>query len=390
MLPTRWGPYRVGFQDLSFDRALAPCLRPSGAVNLGWVPVGMPRIDHEWVKTVFYLFRRNPKTGEIDEGPQGTGFFVLRPSTELSGLSHFYAVSNWHVTHDLGASIIRVNSPYDDHRFIELDPSEWTFERDGDDLSVIDVTESVADTFQSYWYVDERAFIGRQKYDELMIDVAEDTMMIGLFAGHHGGDTNIPSVRFGNISMLPSEKAPVKQPNHVLRPSYLVDTRSRGGYSGSPVFVYRTPDGDIRRARRSLPLRQIENVLFGLLGVHCAQFSETVRVRKATKGEAIGEVAGEAVGDPIREGDALRIEGGMTIVVPAWRISDLLDRPEFKMRRKDRDEKRRASWEKLPVPEAEGESASPPASDENSNHQEDFKRLLGEAARKRSAHRHVG
>jgi len=373
----RWAPYCVQFQDLNFERRLVEYSRPDGSFCSKWVPVGMPRIDPQWVKTVFYLFRRNPESGEIDKDPSGTGFFVLRSSTELAGYSHWYAVSNWHVTHDLGASIIRINALHGNHRFIEFDPIEWLFERDGDDLSIIDVTENLQGSLAEAWVVDERNFISKERYDDLMIDIGEDTIMVGLFSAHHGGERNIPSARFGNISMMPSDKALVKQPNHVQRPSYLVDTRSRGGYSGSPVFVYRTPDADIRRGIRPLPLTQ-QNVLFALLGVHCGQFWEPVKVRKAPK-------RAEAVGVPILEGDDLRIEGGMTIVIPAWEISSLLDREELEMKRKDRDKKRRGSWERLPVPEAEGEAVSPPANDVNPKHREDFKSLLHAAVQKRES-----
>jgi hypothetical protein len=299
----------------------------------------MPRIDHTWSSSVFYLFRRDPRTGEIEDEPQGTGCFVLRPSKELPGLSHWYAVN---------------------HRMIELDPSEWAFDANGDDLSAVDITESLEGTAAENWYVFEPDFISRERYDDLMIDIGEDTMMAGLFASHSGGERNIPSVRFGNISMTPNEKALVEQLNGIKRPSYLVDTRSRGGYSGSPVFVYRTPDGDLRRGRRQHPTAIImtrDNMLFALLGIHCGQFWEPAQVRKAR--------AAEAMGDVIHEGDVLRREGGMTIVVPAWRISELLDRKEFEMQRKERDERRRPWWEKLPVPEAEPESAVPLASDEN-------------------------
>jgi hypothetical protein len=338
----------------------------------------MPRIDHTWSSSVFYLFRRDPRTGEIEDEPQGTGCFVLRPSKELPGLSHWYAVSNWHLTHQAGASIIRVNSWYDNHRMIELDPSEWAFDANGDDLSAVDITESLEGTAAENWYVFEPDFISRERYDDLMIDIGEDTMMAGLFASHSGGERNIPSVRFGNISMTPNEKALVEQLNGIKRPSYLVDTRSRGGYSGSPVFVYRTPDGDLRRGRRQHPTAIImtrDNMLFALLGIHCGQFWEPAQVRKSR--------AAEAKGDVIHEGDVLRLQGGMTIVVPAWRISELLDRKEFEMQRKERDERRRPLWEKLPVPEAEPESAVPLASDENPTHVEDFTRLVDMAARKR-------
>ncbi|WP_316234918.1 MULTISPECIES: hypothetical protein [unclassified Bradyrhizobium] len=301
--------------------------------------IQMPRIDHFWTNTVFYLYRLNPRTGIIDASPSGTGCFVQRPS-RLTGLSHMYAISNWNVTQDGGGSIIRINKPYGSTFNIELNPEDWIFDPKGDDLSAVDVTDHLFGNFDEVWVVDEENdFVSQSKFDDLRIGVGEDTVMLGMFSGHHGGDRNIPSARFGNISMLPSDKALVQQPNGVRRPSYLVDIRSRGGYSGSPVFVYRTLAGDLRRGARLWPA-DAENHLFALLGIHCAQFRERIEVRKAT--------SAEAAGDPILENDTLYIEGGTTVVIPAWRISELLDRPEFEATRADRDQKRRIAWERLP------------------------------------------
>src|ERR1700730_10815269 len=56
------------------------------------------------------------------------------------------------------------------------------------------------------------------------------------------------AARFGNISLLASDDAPIEQPNQQRRPSHIFDMRSRPGFSGSPVFVYRTPSGDLRYA----------------------------------------------------------------------------------------------------------------------------------------------
>jgi hypothetical protein len=45
----------------------------------------------------------------------------------------------------------------------------------------------------------------------------------------------------------------------------------------------------------------------------------------------------ERKGDPIVEGDSLLVQGGMTIVAPAWRITDLLDSESFEIVRRDRE-----------------------------------------------------
>src|SRR5205823_82762 len=71
---------------------------------------------------------------------------------------------------------------------------------------------------------------------------------IGLFVDHDGVTTNVPSARFGNISMLPNKNATIEQPTNYRGESYVVDMHSRTGFSGSPVFVYRTFGSDLTQS----------------------------------------------------------------------------------------------------------------------------------------------
>lgn len=64
------------------------------------------------------------------------------------------------------------------------------------------------------------------------------------------------------------------------------------------------------------------DVFWGVLGVHCGQFWDPIEARKAnSKNEH----------EPIREGDKLLIQSGMTIVIPAQRIIELLNLEPLEM-----------------------------------------------------------
>ena len=80
--------------------------------------------------------------------------------------------------------------------------------------------------------------VTREYKEHDKIGPGDDAFMVGRFVSHQGLNKSVPAVRFGNISMDP---APIKQVNGELADSYCIDMRSRPGYSGSPVFVYRTP-----------------------------------------------------------------------------------------------------------------------------------------------------
>jgi hypothetical protein len=77
--------------------------------------------------------------------------------------------------------------------------------------------------------------------------------------------------------------------------------------------------------------------------------------------------------------DKLLIQSGMTIVIPAWRIKEFLDSAVFEMARQKRDDGREDRSERRP----RGEAVEPDSStNANPTHREDFRRLLGEAAKK--------
>jgi hypothetical protein len=387
----RWKPSEIGLEHFGF--AFEQVLRrsSSGVAVHGMVPIGMPRIRPELADSTFYLFRRNPKSGKI-EGPCGTGCIVGRDTKE-NQFRHYYGVTNYHVSHQLGATIIRLNTRDGDTRFLEYETEDWHFVPNGDDLSAVDLTDDWKEGDQFAVQM-EGIFVTDEVIRRFEINPGEDVLMIGMFTSHHGGKRNKPVVRSGNLAMTADPNALVKQPNGALRPSHLVDMRSRTGFSGSPVLMYRTLANALTNiGLYNTPLLEDKSGysgghgshtafatrkdwFVGLLGIHCGQFWDVAKIRKSPP-----EDDSERIGDPISEGDEIYIQSGMTIVVPASRISELLDLEVFHMVRQKRDA-RRAGYVQNPNPEVEGEGALP-SSDENPTHREDFNSLLSEAVRER-------
>jgi hypothetical protein len=309
----------------------------------------MPRLRQDIGSAVFYLYGIDPKTGSR-RGPLGSGFVVARPSTKFPNFRHYYGVSNWHLTHDIGASIIRINTDKGS-RFIDKSPEDWHFEPNGDDLSIIDLTDEAQSNDQVAHYVDV-GFADRSFLKRFEVSVGEDAFMTGLFAANHGGERNAPVARFGNVSLLASDDILIEQPNGIARPSHLVDMRSRTGFSGSPVAIYRVPGldlSDIPPVPRPLPLPNDPRAIpkfIALFGVHCGQFYDPVKVSKSPPKRH------EREGDAIVEGDRLYIQSGMTIVVPAWRITELMNLDAFEVARKNRENRSAEAAMSRPQPEA--------------------------------------
>jgi len=71
--------------------------------------------------------------------------------------------------------------------------------------------------------------------EEEKVGIGDEVFLIGLFVFHKGTKKNIPIIRIGNIAAMPEELVKTKLGE---TEAYLVESRSLGGLSGSPVFVH--------------------------------------------------------------------------------------------------------------------------------------------------------
>ena len=182
------------------------------------------------------------------------------------------------------------------------------------------------------------------------IGEADDVFMVGRFIDYDGEKTNIPAFRFGHISI---KEAILKQETDFKGRSIVVDMHSRTGYSGSPVFVYRTPGS-------SFPEKDhfITGNMLRLLGIHWGQFREPWDVKD--KPPKNGKRANFYKRDP----QYVEALSGMTCVVPAQAIIDLLLNDKNLIAMREEEEKRIApdvEEELMKRPQAETASKEPDA-----------------------------
>ena len=371
----------IRFQDANFRRQLSCCWSSEEGYYRSWVPYGMPRLNPVFKRSVFFLFGIHPKTGKR-VGPHGTGVLIGVPPDDSSVgwyLAHFYAITCQHVA-PRGSSIIRINTNNGKSRFIKLDPDEWEWIPGHDDLAAIDVTDRIDRDNDSWSVLPSSLLLTRNFIQKNELEIGEDGFMLGLFAEVPGVHRNLIASRFGNVSLLAADDVLIEQPNNSKRPSHIFDMRSRPGFSGSPVFIYRTPGGDLREIAYGPPSRlypfgfgQIattttfmkeweeykaaqkdkQNMFLRLLGIHAGQYHDVVRAKKTnSKGEK---------DDIVRDGDMLRIPNSMAIVVPSWEIETLLRLPTFKEQRRQRENMMKKKKEK----ENPAEPESVTSDDEN-------------------------
>ena len=90
------------------------------------------------------------------------------------------------------------------------------------------------------------------------LGIGDEIYIVGLFSFHAWESRNIPIVRVGNIASAMEEKI---QTQYWSMDAYLIEARSIGGLSGSPVFInngaLRFKDGKIRYKDDGIQLRLI-------------------------------------------------------------------------------------------------------------------------------------
>jgi hypothetical protein len=255
---------------------------------------------------------------------------------------HIYAVTNRHVV-EAGYTVIRLNTIDDEIDVLELEQEDWILHPEGDDLAVAAI--DLPQRRHKYHPLDPSEFITRHTVTEL--GAGDDTFMVGRFISHAGMQRNTPSLRFGSIAMLPFEK--VRLASGHMQEAFLVETRSISGYSGSPVFVYRPVqkkttltvpyERDLLRDPHGNDVREFEVTSITdpvgrplLLGVDCGHVLNY---------EDVLDAGGKA--HPY--GWKVATNTGMAIVIPAWRLNDLLNIEELVMQRKQKDERYRQEKE---------------------------------------------
>ncbi|MBK8159302.1 MAG: trypsin-like peptidase domain-containing protein [Rhodospirillaceae bacterium] len=277
----------------------------------------MPKLPSEVLSSVFYLYGTR-EAAEKGESFGGTGFLVSYPTGLPDGSSFVYGVTNWHVAVQSGASVVRLNKIGGGVDGIELDPADWDFKPQWHDLAVASIPLS-----QEVHQIKSLGLAMLLSDTDILkygIGPGDDVFMVGRFVDHDGSESNVTAVRFGNISTMPQS---IRQNTGSTEKSFIIDMHSRTGYSGSPLFVYRTIGTDLT----AKPLEIGPDKMFlKVLGIHWGQFPELWEIRTGA--------------EPLPHGaeisaDSKYVTGmsGMTLAIPAWEIRNLLEMPSLRQQR---------------------------------------------------------
>lgn len=270
----------------------------------------MPRVPDWMLNCVVYMY---PTMDDATEGTEfgATGFFIrVKPARAkdniyLSNFFHWYVVTNKHVIEDGDGNVIRWNNTEGPPGLIEVTKSDWFLDPDND-LAALPFQPLAHGRHSVLTSLDAGSLITPEYASNLDLGIGHEVMYIGRYVGHGGKTINTPSLRFGNISMMPNDREPIEiEPGGRTQVSFLVESRSRAGYSGSPVFFY----------RQSYDRKEIDPERDTLiLGVDWGHIPERVQLC-----------------DPRGYLHAskwyVEIHSGMMCVVPSWKLKEFLMSP---------------------------------------------------------------
>lgn len=297
------------------------------------VPMLVPDEIRKCVVFVYY----DDKNGV--RRPAGTAFFVAVDRTHGIDGGWVHLVTAKHVLNGIraksndGLAWLRCNLKEGGFDYVSVHVDRWMTHPDEtvvDDVAVIPWQPRAAVFDYVVFPLQEsvKANTGHGVGDEVFLP--------GLFVNHTGKERNIPIVRVGNIAAMPDE--PIDTKVGPLE-AYLVEARSIGGLSGSPVFVnlglWRMVDGQLMKTERG------GEVLF-LLGMMHGHYQVKAPAKAPQPDEALmDDLSDEA------------INMGIAIVVPADRIAANINQPKLIEERTKRD--REAAEEQQPVMDSTSE-----------------------------------
>ena len=247
----------------------------------------------------------------------GSAFIVALKGS--LGNAYLHLVTAKHVADalHLGAYVLGMNGKSGKKIFVKCTPehAKWWYhptDPESVDVAVTLFGSEDIDQFDFEW-IPEEMFATEKRIEEYSIGLGDEVVVSGLFTRFSGRTKNFPIVRSGNIAMMPTEPIPTKTGT---MEAYLVEGRSIGGLSGSAVFV-----------RNSVSLAPIKNskggydIFSGLGHIHF-----------------LGLMHGHwdlPVGVLTEQAEAVNM--GVSIVVPAKKILEVLYHPELVELRAKRD-----------------------------------------------------
>ena len=220
---------------LQQDYRLGNIPRPYVTDNEKDINMQIPDEIRKCVVFIAHLDKNNQKI------LKGTGFFISIETPDKS-MNFVYLVTARHIvaniiSHKIAEDNniwIRINKKIGGFDFIAVPMSNFIPHPDSVDVMILPLTPDLA--IYDYLTLPHTMLLNQDVIDEHKVSLGDDVFMTGLFVRHAGKEKNIPIVRTGNIAAMPEEQVYSKVFGNM--DAYLIELRSLGGLSGSPVFLH--------------------------------------------------------------------------------------------------------------------------------------------------------
>jgi hypothetical protein len=317
------------------------------------------RVADKVLKCVVFVGVKKPGGFDV----LGTGFIIM---VRQRHVGFQYIVTAQHVLNSLKEPIsIRVNRKNGEAEPIEP-PRGWYYHPDHSryvDAAVAPIL--LQPDMYDIAHVPTRDFCKEEFITARDVGVGEELFYPSLLIHRRGLHRNHPVMRFGTLAAMPVE--PVQTMSGPIK-AYLMEGRSIGGHSGAPVFInFMAPRNYYADKPIMLP-HPNQSQAYRLLGL----------MRGYMKAKDTGEYFTD---DPATED--LWINSGISTIIPAAEINDILMQDELVRQRNDDEKKIMEGLADVPA-SVQRQDDVPPANDVNPKHREDFTRLVSAAARKRA------
>ncbi len=312
----------------------------SEAIDVRWLK-GDPKLPdlgeyRRLLDSVFFLYP-SVEAANAGEGFGGTGFLVAVPLKSRPDVYVKYAVTNYHVAVEHGNSVIRINRKDGGFDTFESGPEEWEFIPGGPDVAAIPFNLP-PNEYQVRFLTPDLL-----PKEEDKIGAGEDLFMIGRFIDYQGSETNQPALRFGNISIM-TANIRVASTNY-LGPSIVADMHNRTGFSGSPVFAYRTTGGQFLKAGDNMAEWELPaGHMMRLIGILWGQFPEAWEI----KGKPARPDSQAA---QVTDGAYVAGLSGMCCIAPGEAILEVLNLPDLVAKRNELEARHKTESKDLPEPQ---------------------------------------
>lgn len=197
---------------------------------------------------------------------------------------------------------IRLNDKDGGSRWVKTKVSSWYCDP-SDNLCDIAILRRDLPNWADHTAIPRHYFLTDEIMSKFEFDITDDVIVVGLFHRRVGNRRNVPIVRSGAIASINDDELVSTRLGEMR--AYLIECRSIGGLSGSPVIVISDSDHHWK-----LKLQKGDSTMFlmGLIHGHFDLKSDSI--------DALGSA---------KDRDPENINTGIAVVTPVSRLTKLIN-----------------------------------------------------------------